>query len=197
MKALPESFYLQNDTLLIARQLLGCVLHSDIDGRHCSGMIVETEAYLGVTDKASHAYGNRKTKRTSVMYQQGGISYVYFTYGMHYLFNVVTNKPEIPHAVLIRALQPLQGEEIMKLRRNNNTHGLLCSGPARLTQALGITLHHNKMNLQGPEIWIEWGATTEENQIAAVPRIGVGYAAEDALLPYRFYIKKNRFISKP
>ncbi len=190
MKKLPLAFYRQPDVVEIAKQLLGKYLFSRIDGRLTGGIIAETEAYAGVTDRASHAYGHRRTRRTETMYLPGGVSYVYFTYGMHHLFNVVTNQKDIPHAVLIRGIIPTAGVAWQKKRRNMPRGGKnLTNGPAKVCQALGITLEHNAGSLKGPLLWIaEDNSHPEPLEILTTTRVGVGYAGEDALLPYRFIL---------
>ena len=189
-KKLPESYYLQENVVEIAKDLLGKSLFTKIDGKLTGGIITETEAYAGITDKASHAYNGRRTDRTEIMYRKGGVSYVYFTYGMHYLFNVVTNNKDIPHAVLIRALFPLEGIKTM-LKRTGKTKVdyNLTNGPAKLCKALGITKKQNGLSLSGDIVWIEnRGFKPEKNIIKSTPRIGIDYAGEDALLPYRFVL---------
>ncbi len=191
MKKLPVSFYRQPEVTEIAQQLLGKYFFSRIDGRLTGGMIAETEAYAGVIDRASHAYGNRRTRRTETMYLAGGVSYVYFTYGMHYLFNVVTNKKEIPHAVLIRGIIPLEGVALQKARRKKQESiKRLTNGPAKVCQALGITLQHNALSLSGNLLWMaDDHFVPSPEEIISTTRVGVGYAGEDALLPYRFILK--------
>lgn len=193
---LPESFYTRKDVVKIARELLGKVLVTDF-GVRTSGMIVETEAYAGITDRASHAYGGRRTARTEVMYLGGGAAYVYLCYGIHHLFNVVTNIEDIPHAILIRAIEPIDGLEVM-LKRRNKTKLLpsLTAGPGALSQALGINTLHTGISLQSGSIRIEDGIRIHKADIVEATRVGVAYAMDDAMLPYRFYIKGNRFVSK-
>jgi DNA-3-methyladenine glycosylase len=159
------------------------VLFSCIDGQKTAGVITETEAYLGIDDRACHAYGGRRTARTEIMYQAGGVAYIYLCYGIHHLFNVVTAEEGTPHAVLIRGLRPLHGIDLMKTRRRAKEP--LCSGPGTVTQALGITTLHNGIPLLGNLLWIEDPGMVFD-QIATTPRIGVDYAKEDAFLPYRF-----------
>lgn len=183
MKILDPDFYQREDAVLIAQQLLGKVLFSQIGGEVTAGMIIETEAYQGIKDRASHAYGGRRTARTEVMYQAGGVAYIYLCYGIHYLLNVVTAPADVPHAVLIRALRPLQGVEVMQKRRQDKKP--LCGGPGTVAQALGLSLLHNGVSLSGNEIWIEDHGIEVQNFFSG-PRIGVDYAGEDALLPYRF-----------
>ncbi len=192
-------FYKQDDVVQSARDLLGKCLMTDINHEGVTGgIIVETEAYAGVIDKASHAFGNRRTERTSIMYKEGGIAYVYLIYGFHYLFNVVTNVGEVPHAVLIRAIEPIEGIDIMLQRRNLESVGRkLTSGPGLLCKALGITKIQNGASLIDDEVWIEdRGFTIQKDMIECRPRVNVSYAGEDALLPYRFSIKGNKWVSK-
>lgn len=196
---LAESFYRRADVVLIAKELLGKLLITNVDGNITSGIIVETEAYAGVTDKASHAFGARRTKRTEIMYSPGGVAYVYLCYGIHHLFNVVTGEQDTPHAVLIRAVEPVTGVDIMLQRRKKQRLlPALTAGPGAMSEALGIKTSHSGVSLQGSSIFIEdKGVAVRASEITAGPRIGVGYAQEDALLPYRFYIKGNKFVSKP
>ncbi|PIF34203.1 DNA-3-methyladenine glycosylase [Flavobacterium sp. 9] len=193
------SYYLNQDVLFLAKDLLGKVLFTQIDGEITAGIIVETEAYFGVQDKASHAYGGRRTDRTETLYNQGGISYVYLCYGIHNLFNIVSSVEGEPHAVLIRAIQPLIGKDIIELRRKMAiTKAAISSGPGSAAKALGIDRSFNGKDLAGEEIWIEdHGIRYTDDQIVAVPRVGVAYAQEDALLPWRFCIKDNKYVSKP
>lgn len=191
MSKLPVEFYLEQDVLKLSRELLGKVLHTNIDSKHTSGIIVETEAYGGITDKASHAYNNKRTKRTQTMYLEGGVSYIYLCYGMHHLFNVVSNRKDIPHAILIRALEPLSGIDIMlKRRKLIKPTKNLTNGPACLTQALGITTKLDGELLSGNTIWIEdEGIQFGNEQIETSKRIGIAYAEEDVDLPWRFIVK--------
>lgn len=193
------SYYLNQDVLFLAKDLLGKVLFTEVNGDITAGIIVETEAYFGVVDKASHAYGGRRTERTETLYSQGGISYVYLCYGIHHLFNVVTSIEGEPHAVLIRAVEPLAGKETMELRRNISADKpAVSSGPGSAAKALGINRSFNKKDLTENEIWIEdHGIRYAPEMIVVGPRIGVAYAQEDALLPWRFYVKGNPYVSKP
>ncbi len=192
---LNESFYQRADVLEVAKDLLGKVLITEITGQRSAGMIVETEAY-SYKEKACHAYMNRNTKRTKVLFENGGTSYVYLCYGIHKLFNVVTNVSGVAEAVLVRAVQPLLGEEMMVERRGTKRLRYdLTSGPGKLTSALGISMEHNQASLMGDSIWIEnWNIEHEE--VVTSPRIGVAYAEEDALLPWRFNIADNPWVSK-
>ncbi len=195
---MPLSWYQAADVVSLARSLLGKVLVTERDGNYTSGLIVETEAYAGVTDKASHAYGGRQTARTSTMYLSGGHAYVYLIYGMYYLFNVVTGPPGTPHAVLIRATEPIDGVDIQLARRGmHRLHPNLSAGPGRLTLALGIGKADNGLLLNRQEVRIEdRGITLTDSDIASGPRIGVGYAADHALWPYRFWWNQHGWVSK-
>lgn len=198
MKKLPLSFYTRNDVVQISRDLLGKFLLTRIGGETVTGgMIVETEAYHGPEDKASHAYKGRFTARTKIMYEEGGVAYVYFCYGIHYLFNVVTNIKGVPHAVLVRALEPTDGIDLMlKRRKKEQFDQRLAAGPGSVCQALGITKEQNALSLQGDEIWIEdRDVNVSPEEVIASPRVGVQYAGEDALLPWRFRIRGNKFSS--
>ena len=199
MAKLPFSFYQNDNVLDLAVQLLGKQLFTCVDGEITGGTIVETEAYNGVGDKASHAYGGRLTNRTQTMYERGGVSYVYLCYGIHHLFNVVTGPEFTPHAVLIRGLEPVEGLDVMLRRRNMPAlKSNLTAGPGALAKALGIDRSLNGKDLTGDEIWIEDnGVKIDPLQIVAGPRIGVAYAQDHALLPWRFYVKGNKFVSKP
>ncbi len=193
------SFYRGDDVLQISKDLLGKVLCSyHPDEGITSGIIVETEAYAGAIDRASHAYGNRRTDRTEVMYEPGGVAYVYLCYGIHSLFNVITGYKDVPHAVLVRALEPLDGLDIMLRRRNmKKVEPRVTAGPGMLTQAMGITTKDDGTELDGKRIWIvNGGREVKDDEIIASPRVGVDYAGEDAHLPYRFRIKDNEWTSK-
>lgn len=183
----------------MARQLLGKVLVTTAsDGTRVAGTIVETEAYRGPQDRASHAYGGRRTRRTETMYRIGGTAYVYFVYGMYHQFNVVTNIEEIPHAVLVRALEPLEGVEIMQQRRPAHTDRDLTNGPGKLCLALGVDRRLDGADLLGDGVWIEAGARRIASaSIVCGPRIGIDYAGPWAKKPWRFWIKSNAFVSRP
>jgi DNA-3-methyladenine glycosylase len=199
MPKLPLSFYQQEDVISLAKQLLGKKLLTLIDGKLTGGIIVETEAYNGVIDKASHAYNGRFTPRTSTMYKAGGVSYVYLCYGIHYLFNVVTGLEGNPHAVLVRGLEPIDGISIMLERRKMmKIAPRITAGPGALAKALAIDKNLNAKDLLGDEIWIEdVGIHYNDAEIISSPRVGVAYAQDHAFLPWRFYIKGNKFVSKP
>jgi DNA-3-methyladenine glycosylase len=196
---LPQSYYLKNNVVEISRDLLGKYLFTCIDNLTTGGYIVETEAYNGIIDKASHAFGNKLSPRTKTMYMSGGVAYVYLCYGIHEMFNIVTSVEGQPHAILVRAIQPTDGLDIMMHRRNMTlVKPSLTSGPGSVAKALGISRSINAFSLQSDTIWIEdRGLAFPDESVAAVPRVGVSYAAEDALLPYRFYVKGNPYVSKP
>ena len=199
MRKLPFSFYQDQDVNHLAVALLGKQLFTLIDGELTSGIIVETEAYKGVEDKASHAHGGRFTDRTKVMYESGGTSYVYLCYGIHHLFNVVTAPQGTPHAVLVRGLEPVEGLDVMLRRRNMAAlKPNLTAGPGALAKAMGIDRRLNAKDLLGDEIWLaDSGLLLPETSIVAAPRVGVDYAGDHALLPWRYYVKGNKFVSKP
>jgi len=196
---LSRGYYVNEDVLHLAKDLLGKVLFTNIQGEVSAGIIVETEAYFGISDKASHAYGGRRTNRTETMFSEGGVAYVYLCYGMHNLFNVVSSKINDPHAILIRAIEPLIGKELMEERRKMVfAKPAISSGPGSAAKALGIDRSFNAKDLTGNEIWIEdHQISMDDNEIMAVPRVGIAYAQEHAALPWRFYIKGNKYVSKP
>lgn len=187
---LDQSFYTRSSVTQIARELLGKIIFTQFDGKLTGGIITETEAYEGVTDRASHAYNNRRTDRTEIMYSNGGIAYVYLCYGVHHLFNFVTNQKGVPHAVLLRSIHPIAGLPTMEKRTAKifSKKGFT-DGPGKLSKALAIKTNHTGMDLTGEKIWVEdQGILIKEEDIIASPRIGVDYAGEDATLPYRFLI---------
>ena len=194
---LPATFFEQKNVVKIARELLGKGLFTKIDGVVTGGMIVETEAYSW-KEKGCHAFDGRKTARNEIMFSDGGYAYVYLCYGMHNLFNVVTNTKGTAEAVLIRAVEPVAGLEEMKARRGelkNPYH--ITSGPGKLTRALGIDRTFNGKYLRDTEVWIEdLGIIVKNKDILASKRIGIDYAGEDANLPWRFTIKDNKWVSK-
>lgn len=192
---LSKSFFQRKNVVQIAMELLGKTVSTVTNGQITSGLIVETEAY-SFQERGCHAYQNRMTERNRVMFEEGGVAYVYLCYGIHNLFNVVTNKKDKAEAVLIRSLQPIQGEELMKERMQTISLKRITSGPGKLTKALGIDRTHNGKNLMSSDIWIEEGIKAK-NQIVSATRIGIDYAGEDAKLPWRFYLKDNVWVSKP
>ncbi len=194
---LEESFYQRTDVTKIAKDLLGKVLYTRIGRTTTSGIIVETEAYSHV-EKGCHAYLNRKTKRNEVMFNAGGYAYVYLCYGIHNLFNVVTGDADMGDAVLIRALEPVDGIAAMKQRMNTANISRITSGPGKLTKALGIDRTFNGKHLTGTLVWIgDEGIAVKKQQIIASKRIGIDYAGNDADLPWRFTIEGNVWVSKP
>ncbi len=190
MSKLPKAFYHRDDVVRIGRELIGKYLYTRIDDQVAGGMIVETEAYRGHEDSASHARGGLRTKRNRIMYQPGGASYVYLCYGIHVLFNVVTNRENQADAVLIRAIQPEQGLKVMLERRKLEAISpQIASGPGLVSQALGIGLRHYGTDLTGDIIWIEEkGVKPEPSRVHAGPRIGIAYAKEHAFYPWRFFL---------
>jgi DNA-3-methyladenine glycosylase len=197
MKKLGLDFYKRDNVLQIAEELLGKLLVTSKNDITTSGRIVECEAYAGVPDKASHAYGGRRTHRNEVMYGEAGLSYVYLCYGIHHLFNIVTHSKDIPHAILIRSLVPVKGINDMLIRTGKKQlDNTLTKGPGNLSKALGIYTSDSGILLTGKNIFLaDDGFVYHKNEIFSSPRIGVDYAGEDALLPYRFYIKGNPYVS--
>jgi DNA-3-methyladenine glycosylase len=195
---LPESFFTRQDTLQVARDLLGKLLVVPAsDGTRVSGMIVETEAYLGVEDKAAHSYGGRRTARNEITYSEGGHVYVFFVYGMYYQLNLVTGPAEHAHVVLIRGLEPIEGIEIMRERRGVAMPDKnLTSGPGKLTIAMGIDRSYNGEHLLGDRIWVEEFRKFRSNQIESGLRVGIDYAEEFVEMPWRFWVIGNQFVSK-
>lgn len=196
---LRRAFYTRTDTLTVARELLGKRLVVPArEGARVSGRIVEVEAYLGAEDKAAHSFGWRRTARTETMYRAGGTVYVFFVYGMHHQFNVVTGPEGAPTAVLVRAVEPEEGSEEMFERRAVSKERELTSGPGKLCKALGIDRSFDGEDLtKSARVWLEdAGARLKPEEIAAGPRIGIAYAQEYALKPWRFWIKGNAFVSK-
>jgi DNA-3-methyladenine glycosylase len=197
LKKLPIEFYDRPGVVEIAKELIGKVLLTKFDGIVTSGRIVETEAYVAITDMASHSRYGTRTPRNEHMYAAAGISYVYICYGMHHLFNVVTNKKDVPDAVLVRALEPLTGIEDMLIRTGKKKlDHTLTKGPGNAGKALGIDKNHSGLNLLGNKIYIaDDGFNVDEKMIGASKRIGVESAGASALLPYRFYLKGNPYVS--
>ena len=194
---LPREFYLREDTLQIARDLIGKLLVvPNANGEKVSGMIVETEAYLGAIDKAAHSYGMRRTKRTETMFAIGGTAYVFFIYGMYYQFNVVVGAVDAPQAILIRAVEPVENTELMRSRRGKMPDKNLTSGPGKLCLALGIDKNYNNADLLGDRVWLEQFRTFSEAETKSGKRIGIDYAEEFAEKPWRFWIKDNLYVSR-
>ncbi len=193
--SLPQSFYRQS-TKKVAKELLGKKLVRIYKGKRISGIITETEAYLGIKDMACHSFGGRMTERLKPMYLDGGHSYVYFIYGMYFCFNVVTRTSKHPEAVLIRALEPLENIELMKSFRGKDDLKQLTTGPGKLAQALNITKDLNGLSLAENQIFIEDHSKISPSKIVMKPRIGIDYAGEAKDWPLRYYIKDSQFISK-
>lgn len=197
-KKLTRRFY-RSETTQVARDLLGQRLVHTVNGKRLSGTIVETEAYLGLQDPACHSFHGKVTARTKTFYLDGGHSYVYLIYGMYYCFNVITQKTNQPEAVLIRALEPIEGLEQMKKNRPQAKNiKSLCNGPGKLCQALNISMSENEIDLlHSSKIFIEKRASLQNSEITSRPRIGIDSKGVAATWPLRFYIKNNSFISKP
>ena len=196
MKKLPRDFYTRSHVLEVARDLLGKKLVVPArNGARVAGIIVETEAYRGPEDRASHAYNGRRTKRTETMYGIGGTAYVYFVYGMYNQFNVVTNVEGVPHAILVRAVEPSEGLDIMRRRRPRRSEYELTSGPGRLCLGLGIDRGLDKADLLGNRVWIEEDVSISPRQIARGPRVGIDYAESWTKKPWRFWVRDNPFVS--
>lgn len=198
MAKLKPEYFQNKDVIFLAQDLLGKILFTKKNGEITAGIITETEAYFGEEDKASHAYGGRRTLRTEAMYQPGGYSYIYLCYGIHHLFNIVVSLKNDPKSVLIRSVEPYQGFSVIENRRNRSSSDKsISSGPGSVCKALGIDMTFNRKPLTGEDIWIEdSGLQYRPEDIASTSRIGVAYADEHAQLPLRFYLKKNRYVSK-
>jgi DNA-3-methyladenine glycosylase len=197
LQKLNLSFYDRKNVVLIARELLGKILVTQWDGIRSSGRIVETEAYAGEMDRASHAFAGRRTTRSEDLYGDPGTSYVYISYGMHHLFNVITNKKNIPHGILIRALDPMEGiDQMLKRTGKNRGDFTLTKGPGNLSRAMGLSKLNSGISLISDEIFIEDdGMHYKKDQIIVTKRIGIESAREDAELPYRFIVKGNPYVS--
>lgn len=196
---LPLEFYRQEDVVSIARQLLGKHVYSLIDGKLTGGIIVETEAYRGPDDRGSHAHNNRRTPRNEMMYSAGGVAYMYICYGIHDMLNIVTGTDGMSHAALIRAIEPTEGLDTMRIRRGiNDQDRRLCQGPGALAKALGLTKLHNGADLQGDAIWLsDEGTIYNDDQVVASARIGMNFDGPYKTIPWRFYVKGNPFVSRP
>lgn len=196
LKKLSPEFFQSSDVVKLARQLIGFRISTYIENQLTSGIITETEAYAGYSDKACHAHLGRFTKRTSVMYKPGGIAYIYLCYGIHHLFNIVTNTKGNADAILIRAIEPEHGiERMLERRQKSKLDKTLTSGPGNVSQALGLNKNHNQSSVCSDKIWFEETESTKP-EIVETTRIGIDYAEEDAELPWRFYDKTSRFISR-
>lgn len=198
MKKIPLSYYRHNDVVFLAKDLIGKKICTHFNDEFTSGIITETEAYSGRSDKACHAHAGRRTKRTEIMYQNGGVAYVYLCYGIHHLLNFVTNGEDLADAILIRAIEPTDGIDVMLKRRNKKTaNKTLTAGPGSLSQALGISTKDYGLELDSDHLWLEEGPQKiKEKDIESTTRVGIDYAEEDALLPWRFYLKTSEFVTK-
>lgn len=198
MNKLPQTFYERKDVIEIAKELIGKIVVSEINGKLTSGRIVETEAYVAIVDKASHSFNARRTPRNEDMYAAAGTVYIYICYGMHQMLNIVTNKKNIPDAILIRAIEPIEGIDIMLERTGKSQSDFtLTKGPGNAGKALGICKEHSGVHIRGDKIYIveDKKFILPPQQIGVSKRIGVEPAGEDALLPYRFYLKGNKYVS--
>lgn len=197
MRKLPLSFYNRKDVVKIARELLGKIIVTNFSGKITSGKIVETEAYVGIIDKASHSFSGKRTIRNEHMYSAAGTAYIYICYGMHQMLNIVTNEKEIPDAVLIRAIEPVEGIEMMMERTGKKrSDKTITRGPGNVAKALGISKHHSGLFLLDEEIYLlDNEEKIAEENIGISKRIGVESAGADSLLPYRFYIRRNKYVS--
>ncbi len=198
MKKLPVDFYTREDVVAVARELVGKIIVSRTGGQSTAGRIVETEAYRAFTDRASHAYAGRRTPRNEAMYAPGGTLYVYICYGLHQMVNVVTNRKDVPDAVLIRAIEPIEGLEWMEIRTGKKRDDpTLTRGPGNVGKALGIHKAHSGSSLRGKEIFLAGdGWEMAPGDLGISPRIGVDSAGDDALRPYRFFLKGNLYVSR-
>ncbi len=198
-RRLPHSYYQSEDVLLLAKDLLGKYLMSNISGQITGGRIVETEAYRAPDDRACHAYRNLRTSRTEVMFTKGGVAYIYLCYGIHHLMNVVTGPKDTAHAVLIRALEPTDGLDVMAKRRNLSLSDIkLTKGPGALSKALGLKKAFSGTSLvaQDTMIWIEDRNTSfHPDAICTSRRIGIDGSGEAAAYPWRFFVRDSPYIS--
>jgi DNA-3-methyladenine glycosylase len=196
---LPVSFFKSDDVVQLSAKLLGKFLYTHIDGKLTGGIIVETEAYRGPEDRGSHAFNNRRTPRNEIMYAEGGVVYMYICYGIHDMLNIVTGQEGDSHAILIRALEPVVGLDIMRLRRGFDTDDRrLCKGPGALARAMGLNKLHNGLSVSGDEIWIEENTDFKSaEKIVSAPRIGLNIDEPYKSIPWRFYVKGSKYISRP
>ena len=195
LKPLVRDFYLR-DANQVAPELLGKLLVHRSAAGVTAGMIVEVESYIGLFDKGAHSYANKRTERTEIQFGPGGFAYIYAIYGMHYCFNVVTNRAEIPEVVLIRALEPVDGLELMHERRHTENDIDLCNGPGKLCQAMGITKAQYGRDLCGGELFLAPLRHIDKSQIMVSPRINIDYAEECKDYLWRYFLQDNRYVSK-
>lgn len=196
---LPVDFYQQSDVVSVARQLLGKHVYSLINGNLTGGIIIETEAYCGPDDRGSHAFNNKRTPRNEMMYRAGGVAYMYICYGIHDMLNIVTGTDGMSHAALIRAVEPTEGLEIMRIRRGIfDQDRRLCQGPGALAKALGLTKLHNGEDLQGEALWLtDEGTNFDDDQVIASARVGMNFDGPFKTIPWRFYVRGNPYVSRP
>ena len=199
MSKLSLTFYQRDDVVLIARELLGKHVFTNINGELTGGIIIETEAYKGPDDRGSHAFNHRRTPRNEMMYNAGGVAYMYICYGIHDMLNIVTGSDNMSHAILIRAIQPTVGIDIMRERRGiYNQDKRLCQGPGALAKALGLNKSHNGTDLLQDKIWIEdHGSGFTDDEVIASARVGMNFDGPYKTMPWRFYIKGNPYVSRP
>lgn len=196
MQKLNKDFYLQKDVASIAKALLGKVIITKFNKQYTSARIVETEAYAGIVDKASHAWNGRRTQRTKIMFGEGGTAYVYLCYGIHHMFNIVTNDINVPDAVLVRGVQPLQGVDVMLQRFNKSKQDTAIGrGPGNVGKALGIFTMHTGLSLSGNDFFIADDGTSN-HEVMVSKRIGVDYAGAHAQWLYRFFVKDHPQVTK-
>jgi len=196
-KRIANTYWESEEVLRLSQEILGCYLATNINGEFCYGRIVETEAYEGINDKAAHVFDDRKTERTKVMYGKSGHAYIYLCYGMHHLLNIVTAPEGIPHAILIRGIEPVLGEEIMALRSNKKVGDKrIGRGPGNVSKAMGLHYKMTGVSLDSEHIGIFKPDEFPHFNIIRGSRIGVAYAKEDALRPNRFWIENNPHVSK-
>nr|MBC7612466.1 DNA-3-methyladenine glycosylase [Pseudopedobacter sp.] len=194
---LPIRFYLREDTLTIAKELIGKFIYTSINGEITGGMIVETEAYIGPEDRGSHAFEGRRTAKNETMYHAGGVVYMYICYGIHDMLNIVTGLEGSSHAILIRAIEPTIGIQLMQFRRGDVPLKRLCKGPGSLAKALGLNKSHNQTSLTGNLLWIEDdGLKIKESNIIASSRVGLSCLEPYLSIPWRFTLFSNSFVSK-
>lgn len=196
---IPQSVYLDNDILQLAEFFLGKIIISNINDQRTVARIVETEAYRAPDDKGSHAFKDKRTERTKTMFQRGGVAYVYLCYGLHNMLNIVSGNENEAHAILIRAVEPVEGKEIMINRRNGISDYRLTNGPGKLCQALGISRSHDSIMLYDHQsaLCIAHDMNIPGSQIIRSPRVGIAYAEECAHWPWRYRVKNNPWTSKP
>ena len=191
----PDRAFYEGDTLAVTRALIGCTLFRRTEAGLCAGRIVEAEAYLGPRDDAAHSYRGR-TRRVRVQYEGSGLAYIYMIYGLHRCFNITSGPADAPEAILIRALEPLTGLEVMAERSGGKTDKL-CTGPGRLCRAMGLDRSLTGTFLLEGDFYLAQGETVPEEQILSSPRIGIDYAGEDRDRPWRYFLRYSPYVSRP